>query len=108
MVMQPHFFQPAFVGLTDYGILKSHANVKGLMLDYAQQMNNHVTQMAAEVGLTYDFDRAVVANSVKAHRFSHLAKKHGLGDKAEEALFKAYFTEGLNIDDNDTLINLGT
>jgi predicted DsbA family dithiol-disulfide isomerase len=84
------------------------ADVKGWNLDYAQQMNNHVTEMAAQVGLTYDFDKAIVANSFNAHRFSHLAKKHGLGEAAEEALFKAYFTDGKNIDDQDTLIDLGT
>ncbi len=83
------------------------ADAKGWTLDYAEQMNNHVTQMAAEVGLSYDFDKAVVANSFKAHRFSHLAKKYGLGDKAEEALFNGYFTQGLNIDDDVTLLKLG-
>jgi predicted DsbA family dithiol-disulfide isomerase len=84
------------------------ADVKGWNLDYAQQMNNHVTEMAAQVGLTYDFDKAVVANSFNAHRLSHLAKKHGLGEAAEEALFKAYFTEGKNIDDKAVLTELGT
>ncbi len=83
------------------------ADVKGWNLDYAKQMNARVTEMAAEVGLMYDFDKAVVANSFNAHRFSHLAKEHGLGDAAEEALFKAYFTDGKNIDDKDALINLG-
>jgi predicted DsbA family dithiol-disulfide isomerase len=83
------------------------ANIKGFSIDHAKQLNAHVTQMAAEAGLTYNFDKAVVANSFNAHRFSHLAKKHGLGDAAEEALFKAYFTEGKNIDDTDTLIELG-
>jgi predicted DsbA family dithiol-disulfide isomerase len=84
------------------------ADIKGFSLDHAKELNTHVTQMAAEAGLTYNFDRAVVANSFNAHRFSHLAKKHGLGDAAEEALFKAYFTEGKNIDDTTTLIDLGT
>ena len=83
------------------------ADVKGWNLEYAQQMNNHVTEMAAQVGLTYDFDKAVVANSFNAHRLSHFAKKHGLGAAAEEALFNAYFTEGKNIDDHDTLTELG-
>ena len=83
------------------------ADVKGWNLDYAKRMNDHVTQMAAEVGLTYDFDKAVVANSFNAHRFSHLAKQHNLGEAAEEALFKAYFTDGKNIDDKETLTQLG-
>ncbi|MFD0793296.1 DsbA family protein [Mucilaginibacter litoreus] len=83
------------------------ADAKGWTIDYARQMNAHVTQMAAEVGLEYNMDNAVVANSFKAHRFTHLAKKHGLGAQAEEQLFKAYFTNGKNIDDTDTLAELG-
>lgn len=83
------------------------ADVKGITLDHAKQLNDHVTQMAAEVGLTYDFDKAVVANSFDAHRFAHLAKQYGLGDAAEEALFNAYFTEGKNIADHETLAELG-
>jgi predicted DsbA family dithiol-disulfide isomerase len=83
------------------------AERKGWTVDHAQQMNDHVTKMAAEAGLTYHLDKAVVANSFKAHRFSHLAKKHGLGVAAEEQLFKAYFTDSKNIDDDGTLIELG-
>ncbi len=83
------------------------AKVKSWTLDYARQMNAHVTNMAAEVGLQYDFDRAVVANSFNAHRLMHLAHKHGSGDEAKEALLKAYFTEGKNIDDKQTLIEIG-
>jgi predicted DsbA family dithiol-disulfide isomerase len=83
------------------------ADKKGWTIDYARQLNNHVTQMAAEAGLTYNFDKAIVANSFNAHRFSHLAKKHGLGVEAEELLFKAYFTDGKNIDDQQTRVELG-
>ncbi|MBE9667740.1 DsbA family oxidoreductase [Mucilaginibacter boryungensis] len=84
------------------------ADIKGWQLDYAKQLNQQVSDMAQSVGLHYDFDRAVVANSFDAHRLVQLAKKHNLGDAAEEALFKAYFTEGKNIADNNTLIALGT
>lgn len=82
------------------------AERKGWTLDYAKNVNAHVTGMAKEVGLTYDFDKAIVANSFNAHRISHLAKKHGLSDAMEEVLFKAYFTEGKNIDDKATLLEL--
>ncbi len=83
------------------------ADVKGFTIDHARQLNAHVTQMAAEAGLTYNFDKAIVANSFNAHRYSHFAKKHGLGIEAEEQLFKACFTDGKNIDDLDTLVELG-
>ncbi|MGY4538476.1 putative DsbA family dithiol-disulfide isomerase [Mucilaginibacter sp. UYNi724] len=98
---------PDMVTDTSVNISQYLADAKGWTLEYAQQMNNHVTEMAAEVGLTYNMDNAVVANSFNAHRFAHLAKKHNLGDAAEEALFKAYFTDGKNMDDVDTLAELG-
>jgi predicted DsbA family dithiol-disulfide isomerase len=84
------------------------AEKKGWTIDYARQMNANVTNLAKEVGLSYNFDTAVVANSFDAHRLVHLAKKSHLDDAAEERLFKAYFTEGKNIADHDTLIQLGT
>ncbi len=70
-------------------------------------MNESVTAMAKQTGLTYHFDKAVVANSFDAHRFSHLAKHHHLQNEAEEALFASYFTNGKNTADPDTLIELG-
>ncbi len=91
----------------DISIDQYLADKKGWTLDYAQKLNQQVTAMAADVGLTYNFDKAKVANSFKAHRFSHFAKKHHKGIEAEEVLFKAYFTDGKNIDDNNTLLELG-
>lgn len=82
------------------------AEHKGISLAQANEMNNRVTAMAAEVGLTYDLGRAVVANSFDAHRLSHFAKKYGRQDAMEERLFKAYFTEGKNTADHETLIAL--
>ena len=84
------------------------ADRKGLPLDHAQELQDNVTEMAAEVGLTYNLNTSVVANSFDAHRFAHLAKQKGLGDEAEEALFKAYFTDSKNIADPNILAELGT
>src|SRR5690606_35924856 len=80
---------------------------KGISLQEAKKMNDYVTQMAKQVGLTYDFDKSVVANSFNAHRFAHFAKQHGKQEDAEELLFRSYFTDGKNIDDYATLIQLG-
>jgi len=84
------------------------AEKKGWTLERAKQMNDYVTNLAKQVGLTFNFDKAIVANSFDAHRFSHLAQKHGLQNAAEEILFTAYFTEGENTADHKTLIDLGT
>jgi predicted DsbA family dithiol-disulfide isomerase len=83
------------------------AERKGITLEKAKEMNAYVTGIAEKVGLAYNFDKAVVANSFDAHRFSHLAKTKGLQNEAEERLFSAYFTEGKNTADVATLAKLG-
>ncbi|MDZ4747402.1 MAG: DsbA family oxidoreductase [Saprospiraceae bacterium] len=83
------------------------AEHKGISVEEAKRMNEYVTGMAAQVGLTYNFDKTIVANSFNAHRFAHFAKVHGKQDAAEEKLFSAYFNEGKNLDDYSVLIELG-
>ena len=84
------------------------SEAKGWSLDQTRRITENVTAMAREVGLTFDFDKALVANSWDAHRLIQLAKQHGLGDAAEEVLFRAYFTEGRDTADHATLLELGT
>lgn len=83
------------------------ADRKGQSLAWSQQAHAQVTEMARTVGLDYRFDRAVVANSFDAHRLIHLAKFRNLGAEAEERIFKAYFTDGADIADHETLAQLG-
>lgn len=82
------------------------AEHKGVSLEEATGMNDNVAHIAAQVGLQYNFDNTIPANSFNAHRFLHFAKKHGKQNEAEELLFKSYFTEGKNIDDAPTLLAL--
>lgn len=84
------------------------AEAKGWSLEHAEKMTAQVTQMAKAAGLEYQMDKAVVANSFDAHRFIQLAKTQGKGDAAEEALFKAYFTEGKNTADHTVISALAT
>lgn len=83
------------------------AEIKGWTLEEAQQANEHVTQMAKAAGLEYHMEKAVVANSFDAHRLIQMAKQNHKGDAAEEALFKAYFTDGKNTADHQVLVELG-
>ena len=83
------------------------AEAKGQSLEWSRKMHENVVNMAKSVGLEYNFDKAVIANSFDAHRVIQLAKKHGLGDAIEERLFKAYFTEGKNFADHETLAAIG-
>lgn len=83
------------------------ADIKGWTLEQARSANQQVSQMAEAAGITFNLDRAIVANSFDAHRVTHLARKLGLQDRMEERLFAAYFTEGKNTADHATLVQLG-
>lgn len=99
---------PSLVTNPDKNLTEYLAESKGWSLDQTRQIQSQVLDMAKEVGLHYDFDKAVVANSFDAHRLIQLAKTKGKGDDAEERLFKAYFIEGKNTGDRETLVQLGT
>jgi len=82
------------------------AERKGISLEKANEMNEYVANVAAEVGLEFNLDKAIPVNTFDAHRLIHLAAKHGLQNKAKERLLHAYFTEGLNVSDHGTLLQL--
>jgi predicted DsbA family dithiol-disulfide isomerase len=83
------------------------AESKGWSLEHACEMNDYVTAMAEQVGLEYHLDKAIVANSLNAHRLMHLAKLNGNQNAVAELLFKSYFTDGENIDSHVTLERIG-
>jgi len=83
------------------------ADKKGISYEQSAKMHERVIEMAKNAGLDYRFDKAIVANSFDAHRLIQLAKTKGLGDAAEERLFRAYFTEGKDFGDHATLIEIG-
>jgi predicted DsbA family dithiol-disulfide isomerase len=84
------------------------SEVKGWTVEQARIANERVTSLARAVGIPFNLDRAIVANSFDAHRLSHMAREAGLQDQMEERLFAAYFTEGKNTADHATLVQLGT
>ena len=75
--------------------------------DWAQTMLDNMTQNAKSAGLDFHFEKAVLANSHHAHRLLHLAKKHHLANELEELLFKAYLTEGKDLNNLNTLSEIG-
>jgi predicted DsbA family dithiol-disulfide isomerase len=80
------------------------AQKKGLSTEQVNGMFANVTEIAAAVGLTLDFNKAIVANSFDAHRLTHLAAKYGKKTEAKHALFAAHFTEGKDIGNHAELL----
>ena len=78
----------------------------GSTREQARAMIDGMSERAAAVGLRYDLHNAVPANTFDAHRLIHHASAHGLQDVAEERLFTAYMSDGLDIGDRATLVRL--
>lgn len=97
--------QESNTGLSLYEYL---SKAKGWTMDYTIQANQQVVAMAEEVGLHYKMDDVVLANTTDAHRLIQFAKSHNKGEEMEEALFKAYFMEGKNLADFNTLSEIAS
>jgi predicted DsbA family dithiol-disulfide isomerase len=91
-------------GQNMYGLL---AAKYGITEDRARQMTGNVVNMANQEGLNLYMDKVIPTNTLDAHRLIKLATKHGLQLRAVERLFSAYFTEGKNLGNRQTLIGLG-
>jgi predicted DsbA family dithiol-disulfide isomerase len=63
---------------------------------------------AARDGVTLAYERAVAADTFEAHRLIASAAARGLAEPMVERLFRAHFTDGLNIADPGTLERLAT
>jgi predicted DsbA family dithiol-disulfide isomerase len=85
-----------------------HLSLKyGKDKSWAQEMIDNMTQNAKNSGLDFHFEKLVLANSHNAHRLLHLAKEHQVANELKELLFKAYLTDGENVNSAETLIKIG-
>lgn len=86
-----------------YGMLMERYRISR---DEAKSRVSGVTQRAASLGLSYDFEKVIVGSSLQAHRLLQYAKSIGKGDAMKERLFRAYFTEGKHLADKTALLAL--
>lgn len=76
--------------------LQRYANKFGAQ---APALLERVQQEGAKDGLELRFDRAISANTFDAHRALRFAANAGKVRELEMSLYRAYFTEGLDISD---------
>lgn len=98
---------PGVITDTSMSVYTYLSKTKGINEEVAKQMTEQITSRGKEVGIDYRFDETRVNNTFNAHCMLHFAKKYGKQNEAKERLLKAYFTEGINIDDRAELLKLG-
>jgi predicted DsbA family dithiol-disulfide isomerase len=67
-----------------------------------------VAEIGASVGIEFDFERITrEPNTLDAHRLLRFAQMQGDAAQLAEGLFRAHFSEGRDIGDHATLIEIG-
>jgi predicted DsbA family dithiol-disulfide isomerase len=107
LVWKSYQLDPDLVSAGGKNAFEYLAERKGISINESEEMHQNVIIRAAEVGLNYRYDKAVVANSFDAHRLLHLARKYGRANELKELLLKSYFIEGKDISNKQTLIQIG-
>lgn len=79
---------------------------KGMPIQQIEEMQQRVKEMGAAVGINFQQEKALVANTFLAHKLLHFAKKFHKGTEAEELLFHAHFIDGKDVGDLTTLVNV--
>jgi len=73
----------------------------------SMQLDANIIAVGKEECIRFDFDRMErTPNTLDAHRLIWLAGKEGIQDAVVEALFLAYFTDGRDISNQQTLIDV--
>ena len=71
--------------------------------------HEHVAELGRRLGLAFELDRITVQpNTLDAHRLSGCAARQGWQDEMVEALFKAFFVQGISLNDHEALAGLAT
>ncbi len=79
---------------------------KGMSLQQLQQMFDYTRRMGEAAGVILDFEKVRLAvNTTLSHRLIELTPKP-LKSKVVEAIYKAYFEEGLNLGNVDRIISI--
>lgn len=73
----------------------------------SQELDAQVAAAGEAEGIHFGFDRIErTPNTLDAHRLIWLADTEGVQDAVVEALFRAYFTDGRDISDRQTLLDV--
>lgn len=106
-VWQPFQLQPA---LPPDGVAwQPFAHAKFGGPDRMRSAFEHVVQAAQDDGIRFNLDGiARASNTRDAHRVILHARDHGLEWVVAEAMFRAFFTDGRNLSDPDTLVAVAT
>ena len=78
----------------------------GMSMEEIQENNERLTAEAKVLGLVYNLEKTIPVNTLYAHKLLQYSKEIGKDAELVSMIFKAYFTDGKNISDIDTLTEI--
>jgi predicted DsbA family dithiol-disulfide isomerase len=82
------------------------AKKMGITMEQAKEKFSHVIHLGKEESLTMDYATIQMTNTFDAHRLAKYASTLGKDQQLTTRLMKAYFSEGKNLSDLNTLLTL--
>lgn len=102
-----HSFQLTPNAPHEYDGKKSYdklAEMKNIPATSVKDMYGKIEAAGANEGLTMNMSDVKITNSFNGHRLIHYAASFGKQEEATKALFEAYFTDAINLADNEALV----
>ncbi len=106
LVYRPYQLDPRAAPGTTMPVAEAYARKFGGP-EAAEQIIDHLTNVAAQDGLEFHLERAQRANTRDAHRllwYAHDRGGPGTQDVLKERLLQLYFVEGADVSDPDVLV----
>ena len=89
------------------GIVEHLQEKYGMSATQVAANQEAIRQRGAELGFTFDMERRLrTYNTFDAHRLLHWAELEGRGRELKHALLRAYFTDGRDVSDHATVIEI--
>lgn len=88
--------------------LRAHTSGKyGSTEQQSAAARTKLTELGNSLGFTFNYSESTrMVNTFRAHQLIQWAGQQGAGHQAKMALFKAYFTDSLDVNDPDVLIRI--
>lgn len=107
VVFKSYQLNPNAPFTTDKNSYESFSESHGVRIEDVKARFTSITEHAKNSGLTFNFEIMKMTNTRLAHRLYKYADEHGKGSEIMAALLDGYFTQGLNLADENTLIEIG-
>jgi predicted DsbA family dithiol-disulfide isomerase len=103
-----HSFQldPDFPANYSVSSTKYISEKKNIPAEQLREMHQYLVSQGKSYGIDFQFGKALSFNTFDAHRLWQWTKKFNKSNEAKEALFKAYFTNGIDLSHNINLLNV--